>query len=540
MPSDPLPSNQGHIPIPKEFPFTHLSGIWAYVFGPDHRRSRILALFEFWSRRQPKECGVVSIPASYGWISDNLDGEYSPHEVAAAMVDLQAAGLITRSIGPHERKSSGRRSTWIFPVDAIKERIGDAIAGADGNSYGDWKSVLRKELRAGRLNHGTRCCGSPVNHGTPYSGPLGSDHGTACGGGMALGAMVSAETTAPGAVHKRTSKRSTEEKKKETPVSNFPSSPKAENLHTEGTAKQEQDLKVKSPSAPPQPRNEFQEGFRGRIFAAILKAFPGVYPEENRTEIEACCDHPIFVANWRTIIHKNRHLRYGDMWPFRKAKDGKWNFVKIHQRTYDSQLTEADYKPLELKPWERHSDHKMALEFRAEVVGLLGQPEFQEDDWSQSDHNEDDSYEDYYDGEIDILERRVAEYENLSPEKRYSTRRKDLEDRAAGWLKKPEFIEEWKLRLQDASANSLDHGPLDWLAQRMIGDKKKFDDREEQLLDRAQAVESLPQEFWNAWRPRQDEAEANGWDQRELDWLEQQVVLAEQAKRSTTDRPETA
>src|ERR1017187_3727648 len=77
MPSDPLPSNQGHIPIPKEFPFTHLSGIWAYVFGPDHRRSRILALFEFWSRRQPKECGVVSIPASYGWISDNLDGEYS-------------------------------------------------------------------------------------------------------------------------------------------------------------------------------------------------------------------------------------------------------------------------------------------------------------------------------------------------------------------------------------------------------------------------------------------------------------------------------
>jgi hypothetical protein len=228
------------------------------------------------------------------------------------------------------------------------------------------------------------------------------------------------------------------------------------------------------------------------------------------------------------------------MWPFRKAKDGKWNFVKIHQRTYDSQLTEADYKPLELKPWERHSDHKMALEFRAEVVGLLGQPEFQEDDWSQSDHNEDDSYEDYYDGEIDILERRVAEYENLSPEKRYSTRRKDLEDRAAGWLKKPEFIEEWKLRLQDASANSLDHGPLDWLAQRMIGDKKKFDDREEQLLDRAQAVESLPQEFWNAWRPRQDEAEANGWDQRELDWLEQQVVLAEQAKRSTTDRPETA
>jgi hypothetical protein len=290
---------------------------------------------------------------------------------------------------------------------------------------------------------------------------------------------------------------------------------------------------------PTQPRNEFQEEFRGRIFAAILKAFPGVYSEENRAAIEACCEHPIFVANWRTIIHKNRRLPYGDMWPFKK-KNNEWNFLKIHQRTYDSQLTEAGYEPLELTPWEKFSDHKMTIELWAEAVGLLGKPEFQEDwhSWLRDDQHDDyGDYEDYYAGQINSLEQQVAEYENLSPEKRYSTRRKDLEDRAAGWLKKPEFREEWERRLLDASNNPLDHGPLDWLAQQMIGDKKKFDDREDQLLDRARAagVTHRDREFWNAWRLRQDEAEANGWDQRELDWLEQQVVVAEQAKRSADE-----
>jgi hypothetical protein len=331
-------------------------------------------------------------------------------------------------------------------------------------------------------------------------------------------------------IETRTKKKSTD--------SHFPSFGEVKvKTFSEGKVK----VKVKTMAAgapvPPQPRNEFQEGFRDRIFAAILKAFPGVYTEENRTGIEACCDHPIFVANWRTIIHKNRHLPYGDPWPFKK-KDNQWNFLNIHQRVYDSRLEEG-YKPLEPTPWERFSDHKMTLEFRAQAVGLRGHPEFREEwlDWIQSDQHEDYKfYESMYDDQINSLEQQVAYYENLIPEKRYSTRRNDLEDRAADWLKKPEFREEWERRLLEARANPLDHGPLDWLAQQMIGGEKKFDDRENSLLDRADAVGLMNQpEFRREWRALSPEADDRWWDQRALDWLEQQVVLFEQAKRSADE-----
>jgi hypothetical protein len=93
---------------------------------------------------------------------------------------------------------------------------------------------------------------------------------------------------------------------------------------------------VADPAKPPHP-----------LFVEIQKAFKNLYTEADRPMIEATLDDPIMRDNWRTIIHKTRHLPYGDTWCFKQSpKDGKWNYMKIHQRNLDFKL-DGDYKAYE-------------------------------------------------------------------------------------------------------------------------------------------------------------------------------------------------
>jgi hypothetical protein len=361
---------QKHILEPEDCPFIQQSAKYTLAFGPDPCRNKILALFEFWANKLPKEDGgVVSIEASYARICQGLFFEFSRHEISKAIDSLHDDGLITRPDHGHQvirqkngvdrkkRRSTGGKDVLTFHVDTINERIrDDAIAGTDGYGFGDWMNLLRKRFpreyhgaahHPGTFNQckactgwpkdngsdqtdnqGTAYAGSPDNQGTAYAGTSGSNQGTAYPGARAPGALVEAQTRVPGALHKRS-----KEGKEEETTTSFPSSSNTENLHTVT----EPPVQVGAPT--PNPRgeaplpppaeeleNELQGSYDGAVdpsaalAAAALAAKSIVdeileaYPDKlNRTHhaglISKQCDDPTFAKDCRSLLGRASRMK---------------------------------------------------------------------------------------------------------------------------------------------------------------------------------------------------------------------------------------
>jgi hypothetical protein len=369
-----IPDQPPLIPSPPNCPYLVQSLKYTLAFGPDPCRNRILALFEFWANGLPKEDGVVHVEASLTWICEGLFLEFSRHEVSKAMGLLHKGGLITRpSRGPHERRSPGRRDILTFHVDALNERIRDAVAGTDGYRFDDWTDLLRKrfpseyhkaanhtgpfnqcttctgwrmnDVADPTINQGTTCTGSPINQGTAYTGSSGSDQGTTYTGGRARRTLVGGETSVPGALHKGSSV----EKEEEANTTALPSLPsfaaKTENLRTvtEPPVQVEAPTPIPRCAAPLTPLTEEPENELLGSSVMPLHGDPRVrglietYPEQltarHASLILERLKDPEFAARYTQILGDaseivNERIAKPVLWALGK-KDGIENWKKI-------------------------------------------------------------------------------------------------------------------------------------------------------------------------------------------------------------------
>ena len=451
-----IPDQPPVIPSPPNCPFLSQSLKYTLAFGPDPCRNRILALFEFWANLLPKEDGIVSVPASLTWICEGLFFEFSRHEVSKAMGRLHEAGLITRPArGPHDRRSPGRRDILTFHVDAVNERIRNAVAGTDGYRYDDWTDLSRKRFpseyhkaanHTGPYNQCTTCTGwrmtdvadPTTNQGTALTGSP-ANQGTAYTGGRARRSLVKVETRVPGALHKGSSVEKEEEANTTVSLPSFAA--KTENFHTVTEPR----VQVEAPTPIPrcatpltpiteEPENELQGSSVMPLGDPRVRELLDTYPEQltarHASLIVERFKDPEFAARYTQILGDasqivNERIPKPVLWALEKKADGAENWKKI----LDGKMSGFMKGPRRI----------------AGPVQSLAQD-------ARSAATQD------------------AQKPVPTPKDLYAKRRRPLENRAdaLGLLRHPEFQQEWQRRHEESIDNGWDQRSLDWLEKQVV------------------------------------------------------------------------